>query len=68
MSPLELFSRIHNEHLCVGDYLSCRPPAAPPDHEMEARDADYSVGAAMMRATFPQVSDQWREQYGGRVV
>ena len=66
MDALDLFSRIHDEHLCIGDYLSCRPPDAAPDHEAEARDANYSVGVAMMRATFPGILEQWRESHADR--
>ena len=64
MSPEQLIERVHDEHLCLLDYLSSRTSESPPDPGTEARAADYSVGVAMIRTSFPESFARWQGREG----
>ena len=49
MTFVTLHKQIHDDELCIGDYLSCLPYRDEPrDFGAEARAANLSVGFAML--------------------
>ena len=55
MSFVTLHKKIHDDHLCIGDYLSCLPYRDKPrDFVAEAHIADLEVGRAMIDGASPQ--------------